>query len=150
MMESIELVSFILTTIVVHNAMVLTSRDFLTNYHPTAVYTCSDEISLLFMPGDQLWNLRTTKLCSILSSFASAKFNHYLAAQVIPEQTPPQVCQSFFMLNSSRFGNEWLVALHTSMPEHFRFLQKQILWYAFIESLILSFGRNTSDGELLI
>lgn len=66
----------------VHNAMVLTARDVLTEYSPLSVFTCSDEITLSF--GNELqipFAGRKQKILSCIAGFTSVHFTHHLKNQ---------------------------------------------------------------------
>ena len=69
----------------VHNAMILTAIDLFSEYHPMAVYTFSDEITLAFVPPKEVSQHphggRIQKLISCSAGFASARFNYHLKNQ---------------------------------------------------------------------
>jgi tRNA(His) 5'-end guanylyltransferase len=70
-------------------AMIETTKFLVQETHASIGYCQSDEISLAFPNGDpakaMLFDGRVQKLCSILASLASAKFNQLIAAN-IPEK----------------------------------------------------------------
>ncbi|KAI1389210.1 glycoside hydrolase family 55 protein [Hypoxylon trugodes] len=65
----------------IHDAMVATCSDLL-DYFPraTIAYTQSDEITLVFPDGVQLFNERLQKLASLAASNCSVRFNVHLTA----------------------------------------------------------------------
>ncbi|KAI1404444.1 glycoside hydrolase family 55 protein [Hypoxylon fuscum] len=66
----------------IHNAMISTCSDLILNYFPRAsvAYTQSDEITLVFPEGVQLFNERLQKLNSLAASYCTVRFNAHLAA----------------------------------------------------------------------
>ncbi|OTB04069.1 hypothetical protein M426DRAFT_73640 [Hypoxylon sp. CI-4A] len=65
----------------IHDAMIATCSDLL-DFFPraTVAYTQSDEITLIFPDGVQLFNERVQKLSSLAASYCSVRFNLHLAA----------------------------------------------------------------------
>ncbi|KAI1374747.1 glycoside hydrolase family 55 protein [Hypoxylon crocopeplum] len=65
----------------IHDAMIATCSDLLLNLFPraTIAYTQSDEITLVFPEGVQLFNERVQKLASLAASYCSVRFNAHLA-----------------------------------------------------------------------
>ena len=71
-------------------AMCLTASDILTKFHPSTVYTHSDEITVIFPPalseeelknGDKkthIFNGKHSKIISLIASYCSIRFNHHL------------------------------------------------------------------------
>jgi tRNA(His) guanylyltransferase len=70
-----------------HEVFVSTSIDLLGKFHEaTAVYTQSDEMTIVFPYGVTTFGGRTQKLSSIAASFAGVRFNHHLARVCGPER----------------------------------------------------------------
>ena len=71
-------------------AMCLTTGDLLDKFHPSTIYTHSDEITLIFPPAltkedinegvnkVHLFNGKHSKIISLTSSYCSIRFNHHL------------------------------------------------------------------------
>ncbi|KAI2465791.1 glycoside hydrolase family 55 protein [Annulohypoxylon bovei var. microspora] len=66
----------------IHQAMTATCADLLLNFFPraTVAYTQSDEITVVFPQGVQLFDERVQKLASLAASYCSVRFNSHLAA----------------------------------------------------------------------
>ncbi|CAI9637281.1 unnamed protein product [Alternaria burnsii] len=64
----------------IHTAMISACADLL-HFFPraTVAYTQSDEITLIFPEGVQIFNERVQKLCSLSASYCSVRFNKHLA-----------------------------------------------------------------------
>ncbi|OAK96153.1 hypothetical protein IQ06DRAFT_230605 [Phaeosphaeriaceae sp. SRC1lsM3a] len=73
----------------IHDAMISTSTDLL-NFFPqaTVAYTQSDEITLVFPSGVQVFNDRLQKLSSLAASFCSVHFNKHLALALTAQPEP--------------------------------------------------------------
>lgn len=70
--------------------MVLTSRDLLTEFSPSSVFTCSDEITISFGGGGaHPYAGRKQKIISCLAGFTSVHFTHHLRKQNFDDD--PQV-----------------------------------------------------------
>lgn len=70
-----------------HEVFVLTASDLLEKfYEATAVYTQSDELTIIFPYGVTSFDGRTQKLCSIAASFAGVRFNHHVEEVCGPER----------------------------------------------------------------
>lgn len=74
----------------IHDAMISTSADLL-GFFPqaTVAYTQSDEITLVFPSGVQVFSDRLQKLSSLAASFCSVHFNKHLAAALAAQPRPP-------------------------------------------------------------
>ncbi|KAI0013878.1 glycoside hydrolase family 55 protein [Xylariaceae sp. FL0662B] len=74
----------------IHDAMISTCSDLL-GFFPraTVAYTQSDEITLVFPDGVQLFNERVQKLASLAASYCSVRFNGHLAAALVASPEPP-------------------------------------------------------------
>lgn len=71
-----------------HDVFVLTAIDLLGKFHEaTAVYTQSDELTIIFPYGVSTFNGRTQKLSSIAASFAGVRFNHHVSKVCGPEHS---------------------------------------------------------------
>lgn len=71
-----------------HDVFVLTSIDLIGKFHEaTAVYTQSDEMTVIFPYGVTAFNGRTQKLSSIAASFAAVRFNKHLGSKCGDEHT---------------------------------------------------------------
>lgn len=71
------------------DAMDFATVELCKKFNPKFAYTQSDEISLLFtdfenIEGEQIFDGKVQKLCSLTAGCASAKFNQYLIAMTIP------------------------------------------------------------------
>ncbi|KAI2602336.1 glycoside hydrolase family 55 protein [Hypoxylon sp. NC1633] len=66
----------------IHDAMIATCSDLLVDFfsRATIAYTQSDEITLVFPEGVQLFNERVQKLVSLAASYCSVRFNAHLAS----------------------------------------------------------------------
>ncbi|KAI1097954.1 glycoside hydrolase family 55 protein [Jackrogersella minutella] len=75
----------------IHDAMVATCSDLLLNYFPRAAvaYTQSDEITLVFPEGVQLFNERVQKLASLAASYCSVRFNAHLVTALTASSPNP-------------------------------------------------------------
>lgn len=73
----------------IHDAMISTSTDLL-NFFPqaTVAYTQSDEITLVFPAGVQVFSDRLQKLSSLAASFCSVHFNKHLATALAAQAEP--------------------------------------------------------------
>ncbi|KAH7396535.1 tRNAHis guanylyltransferase-domain-containing protein [Phaeosphaeria sp. MPI-PUGE-AT-0046c] len=73
----------------IHDAMISTSTDLL-NFFPqaTVAYTQSDEITLIFPSGVQVFSDRLQKLSSLAASFCSVHFNKHLAFALTAQPEP--------------------------------------------------------------
>jgi len=78
-----------------HSVFVSTCEDLL-RYFPqtTTVYTQSDEITLVFPRGLDMFNGRVQKICSISAGYASARFNHHLGT--VPDVPDGKVGNAIF------------------------------------------------------
>ena len=65
--------------------MVRTARDLMTQFMPAAVYTCSDEITAIFLPPAEQsvypYGGRVQKFVSVSAGFVSVRFNYHLGKQ---------------------------------------------------------------------
>lgn len=80
------------------NAMVNTMKKLVENTHASIGYTQSDEISLIYTPGEKaseyMFGGKVSKINSILASMTTGYFNHYLA---LPrEYNEPTISNAFF------------------------------------------------------
>jgi tRNA(His) guanylyltransferase len=88
----------------IHSAMIATSEDLLTFFpQATVAYTQSDEITLVFPAGVQVFNERLQKLCSLSASYCSVRFNKHLedALQRMPE--PPVTGNTDLVFGKAHF-----------------------------------------------
>jgi tRNA(His) guanylyltransferase len=78
----------------IHDAMIATCADLL-HYFPqaTVAYTQSDEITLIFPAGVQIFNDRVQKLCSVTAGYSSVHFNKHLA-EYLQSQPEPKIKDS--------------------------------------------------------
>jgi tRNA(His) 5'-end guanylyltransferase len=63
--------------------MLLTAMDLLTKFNCSAVYTASDELSMVFAPSGMqdehlIYSGRLLKIVSLSASYAAVRFNHHL------------------------------------------------------------------------
>eukprot|EP01118_Nematostelium_gracile_P006230 TRINITY_DN200_c0_g1_i1.p1 TRINITY_DN200_c0_g1~~TRINITY_DN200_c0_g1_i1.p1 ORF type:complete len:211 (+),score=48.26 TRINITY_DN200_c0_g1_i1:22-654(+) len=68
--------------LILHKAMLATSKDLFVEYLPSTIYTASDEITMVFPPmesGNVLGG-RLSKIISLSASFCAARFNHHLSS----------------------------------------------------------------------
>jgi tRNA(His) 5'-end guanylyltransferase len=65
-------------------AMALTARDMMLEFHVDTISTHSDEFSLYFRAGNVIHSGRVMKICSELASFCALRFNYHLAKLVEP------------------------------------------------------------------
>merc|ERR1712130_141254 len=69
----------------IHNAMMRTARDLMVFLTPAAVYTCSDELTAIFMPPAERscypYAGRVQKVVSISAGYISARFNYHISQQ---------------------------------------------------------------------
>lgn len=64
--------------------MVLTCADLFTKFLPNAVYTCSDEISVVFpkrLIETHHYGGRSEKVLSCISAYTSIRFNYHISNQ---------------------------------------------------------------------
>lgn len=99
-----------------HTAMLHTSADLLKQFHPTAVYTESDEISMVFAPPAEMDSTRmlhmgsVAKILSITAGYCSARFNFHLAQQPVADDEP---CASVVRGGTAHFDAR---AFHVPTP----------------------------------
>ena len=72
--------------------MILTCHDLMKEFQCVAIYTFSDEITMIFPKQfysntTHQFNGRYSKLISVTAGFTSAKFNHHIGRQIFsPEE----------------------------------------------------------------
>jgi tRNA(His) guanylyltransferase len=78
----------------VHQAMLRTAANLVSQFNCSSVYVASDEFSLVFAPSTEketpMFGGRVAKIISLIPSFCAARFNWHLASQVDPQKTPPE------------------------------------------------------------
>jgi tRNA(His) 5'-end guanylyltransferase len=70
--------------------MILTCVDLLKEFHCSAIYTFSDEITMVFPSKDgfqtpHIYGGRYSKLISLSAGFCSSKFNYHMSKQKFSE-----------------------------------------------------------------
>lgn len=84
--------------------MIETTKDLVKKFKASLGYTQSDEITLVFTPASKdkngqyqcIYSYRLEKLCSILASYASVRFNYYsnkYSYEKIAEDAPPNIIE---------------------------------------------------------
>lgn len=67
-------------------AMALTAKDMMLEFHVDTFSTHSDELSLYFRAGNVHHSGRVMKICSELASFCALRFNYHLANLITPDK----------------------------------------------------------------
>jgi tRNA(His) 5'-end guanylyltransferase len=68
----------------IHNAMRQTCEDIMREFHPAFVYSQSDEISFMLLPGstgEMFADGRVVKISSLAAGFTSSRFNFHIMKQ---------------------------------------------------------------------
>ena len=88
----------------IHDAMISTCSDLL-KYFPqaTVAYTQSDEITLVFPAGVQVFNERVQKLSSLAASYCSVRFNAHLATFLTANPEPKVKHTAYEKLGTAHF-----------------------------------------------
>jgi len=78
-----------------HDTFALTCEDLLRYFNSaSAIYTQSDEITVLFPHGTHMFGGRIQKIASIAAGYTSARFNHHLST--VPDVPPGKVGTAHF------------------------------------------------------
>lgn len=88
----------------IHDAMIATCADLL-HFFPqaTVAYTQSDEITLVFPTGVQVFNERVQKLSSLAASYCSVNFNKHLSLCLENQPHPPVKPSAYTALGTAYF-----------------------------------------------
>lgn len=94
--------------LVVAKIMLKTAVDAFLTYHPLAIYTASDELTLIFHNQGPLqiafFGGRVQKILSLVSGFCSARFNYYMF-QLPLENLTPSVTKIWIFLKGNQVLN---------------------------------------------